>query len=189
MVSLQLQKRLAASVLNCGKGKVWLDPNESKDISMATSRLNIRKLAKDGFIVKKPSTIHSRSRFRKAREAKSKGRRSGYGKRKGTKEARLPSSLVWMWRMRVMRRLLRKYRESHKIDRHIHHDMYMKVKGNVYKNKRVLVESIHRLKTEKAREKALVDQFEVKKARSKVVKENKILWREGHLHKPLSLLY
>ena len=28
MVSLKLQKRLAASVLKCGKGKVWLDPNE-----------------------------------------------------------------------------------------------------------------------------------------------------------------
>uniref|UniRef100_A0A8R7Q2M6 Ribosomal protein L19 n=1 Tax=Triticum urartu TaxID=4572 RepID=A0A8R7Q2M6_TRIUA len=28
MVSLKLQKRLASSVLKCGKGKVWLDPNE-----------------------------------------------------------------------------------------------------------------------------------------------------------------
>ena len=28
MVSLKLQKRLAASILNCGKRKIWLDPNE-----------------------------------------------------------------------------------------------------------------------------------------------------------------
>lgn len=39
MVSLKLQKRLAASVMKCGKGKVWLDPNESSDISMANSRM------------------------------------------------------------------------------------------------------------------------------------------------------
>merc|ERR1711868_176160 len=44
MVSLKLQKRLAASVLKCGKRKIWLDPNEVNEISMANSRLNIRKL-------------------------------------------------------------------------------------------------------------------------------------------------
>ena len=38
MVSLKLQKRLAAAVLGCGKKKVWLDPNEINDISMANSR-------------------------------------------------------------------------------------------------------------------------------------------------------
>lgn len=38
MVSLKLQKRLSASVLKCGKGKVWLDPNEVNEISMANSR-------------------------------------------------------------------------------------------------------------------------------------------------------
>jgi large subunit ribosomal protein L19e len=40
MVSLKLQKRLASSVLKCGKGKVWLDPNEVNEISMANSREN-----------------------------------------------------------------------------------------------------------------------------------------------------
>jgi large subunit ribosomal protein L19e len=38
MVSLRLQKRLAAAVLGCGERKVWLDPNEVTDISMANSR-------------------------------------------------------------------------------------------------------------------------------------------------------
>ena len=38
MVSLKLQKRLASSVLKCGRGKVWLDPNEVNEISMANSR-------------------------------------------------------------------------------------------------------------------------------------------------------
>ena len=36
-VSLLLQKRLAASVLKCGKRKIWLDPNEVNEISMANS--------------------------------------------------------------------------------------------------------------------------------------------------------
>ncbi len=37
MVSLKLQKRLAASVLGAGQRKVWLDPNEINEISMANS--------------------------------------------------------------------------------------------------------------------------------------------------------
>jgi len=57
---LKLQKRLAASVLKCGKRKIWLDPNEVNEISMANSRLNIRKLAKDGLVIKKPVKVHSR---------------------------------------------------------------------------------------------------------------------------------
>ena len=44
MVSLKLQKRLAASVLGCGKNKVWLDPNEVNEISVANSSKFSRSL-------------------------------------------------------------------------------------------------------------------------------------------------
>lgn len=37
----------------------------------------------------------------------------------------------------------------------MYHDIYMKGKGNVYKNKHVLMESIHMTKAEKARDKTL----------------------------------
>ena len=83
MVALKLQKRLAASVLKCGKRKIWLDPNEVNEISMANSRQNIRKLVKDGFVIKKPQKVHSRARTNAWAEAKRKGRHTGHGKRRG----------------------------------------------------------------------------------------------------------
>ena len=51
-----------------------LDPNEVSEINMANSRFNVRKLIKDGLILRKPQVIHSRARVRKNLEAKRKGK-------------------------------------------------------------------------------------------------------------------
>lgn len=54
---------------------------------------NIRKLIKDGLIIKKPVAVHSRARVRKNTEARRKGRHCGFGKRKGTANARMPQKV------------------------------------------------------------------------------------------------
>ena len=107
-----MQKRLASSILSCGNKKVWLDPNEANEIANANTRKlslhsesrshrlslplagqSVRKLIKDGLIIKKPVAVHSRFRTRKNNEARRKGRHMGHGKRKGTANARMPTKV------------------------------------------------------------------------------------------------
>ncbi|KAJ4303787.1 hypothetical protein N0V90_002688 [Kalmusia sp. IMI 367209] len=172
-VNLRTQKRLAASVVGCGKRKIWLDPNEVNEISNANSRQTIRKLVDDGLIIRKPVTMHSRARARELTAARRIGRHRGFGKRKGTKDARMPSQILWMRRLRVLRRLLVKYRAAGKIDKHLYHELYHLSKGNTFKHKRALVEHIHKAKAEKARDRALKEEMDAKRAKTKAARERR----------------
>merc|ERR1719224_107965 len=122
--------------------------------------------------------MHSRSRVRKNLEAKRKGRHTGTGKRRGSAEARMPTKVLWIRRLRVLRRLLRKFRQQKKIDKHIYHSFYVKAKGNQFKNKRVIVEAIHKVKAERLKSKALEEQSAARKEKAKLQKEKKASKKE-----------
>ncbi len=57
----------------------------------------------------------------------------------------------------------------------------VQVKGNNFKNKRVLMEAIHKQKAENIREKAIADQFEARRTKNKQSRERKIARREERL--------
>ena len=189
MVNLRLQRRLASSILGTGRKRVWMDPNEVNEIALANSRKAVVKLIKDSFIIKKKVQMHSRQRARLRAEEKRKGRHTGLGKRKGTASVRMPQKVLWIRRQRTLRRLLIKYREAKKIDKHLYHELYLACKANQYKSKKNLAEAIekiiykkqlaHKTATQKGvlkdkdDAKKGVEKKEEKKQEKKVVKEVK----------------
>jgi large subunit ribosomal protein L19e len=172
---MKFQKRAAASLLKCGKRKIWIDPNEKNEIILTDSRNNIKKLVKDGYIIKKNDSLHSRNRIRLRHEAIFKGRSSGTGKKKGTSNARYSGKKNWTFRQRVLRHLLKKYREVAKIDNHLYRELYKKCKGNVFKNKRILIEYLRKANTEASRKKNLIEKFEIRRNKQKMLKDRKLL--------------
>jgi hypothetical protein len=60
------------------------------------------------------------------------------------------------------------------VDKFRYHDLYMKCKGNVYKNKRVLIESIFKLKAEQARDKLLEDQAAAHRNKNKAARARRM---------------
>ena len=107
----------------------------------------------------------------------------------------LCSAVLWMRRLRVLRRLLVKYRAAGKIDKHLYHELYHLSKGNTFKHKRALIEhvrrtpsqnplrlafihanahlQIHKAKAEKQRERILKEEMQVKRDKNKAARERR----------------
>ena len=167
MVNLKLQRRLASSILGVGDTRVWMDPNEVNEIALANSRKAVSKLIKDSFIIKKKVAMHSRQRARQRKEENLKGRHNGTGKRHGAREARMPTKVIWIRRQRTLRRLLKKYRESKKIDRHLYHSTYLACKAGTYKSKQNLADHIEKVLYKKNLEKAQTQKQALKDEKNK----------------------
>merc|ERR1719229_1281133 len=187
MVCLKMQKRLAASVMKCGRRKVWMDPNEGSEIAMANTRVMIRKLIRDGFVIRKPKKIHSRFRARRRKVEKKRGRHLGLGSRKGTANARCSTKGLWIMRLRAMRRLLTRYRIANTIDRKMYHRYYLRAKGGAFKNKAALIEKIANELNEKKRSQQLLEQYKIRREEATARRAEKELRKQKLLDEQIQL--
>ena len=151
-----------------------MDNTEAGEIALAKSRIQVKRLIKNGLILKDNVKVHSKFRARLRQQEKRDGRHMGKGKRRGTKNARMPSKVLWMRRQRVLRRLLRKYRKMQKIDKKLYSSFYKFAKGNQFKNKKVLIETIQKEKAERLRQEKLINQQEQRRKINQKKRENKL---------------
>jgi large subunit ribosomal protein L19e len=129
---------MAASIMKCGRTKVWMDPDRLEEIAKAVTRNDVLILVKGDAIKSLQKQGISRGRYKHLLHQRRKGRRTGQGSRKGPKYARLPKKERWIRTIRPIRAYLRQLREETKIDAHTYRVYYRKAKGGVFRNKQHL---------------------------------------------------
>jgi large subunit ribosomal protein L19e len=133
-MKLSTQKRLAADVMKVGESRVWIDPNFEDEVSLAITREDIKRLVDERAIQKRPATGVSRGRARYVLVQKRKGQRKGPGTKKGKATSKLSGKDRWMIKIRPMRKELRKLRDDKKITSKTYRELYLKAKGNAFRN-------------------------------------------------------
>lgn len=134
MADLKSQRRMAAEVMDVGKNRVKIDPEETERVEEAITRQDIRNLIESGAITKKKVKGTSRGRARKKRKQKSKGRRKGHGSRKGKKTARKDSKETWMEQIRAIRKRLKEMKEEDEVTNDEYWDLYDMAKGGFFRD-------------------------------------------------------
>jgi large subunit ribosomal protein L19e len=133
-MKLTTQKRLAAQVMKVGISRVWIDPEFEDEVSLAITRNDIRRLVDEGAIQKKRVKGVSRGRARYNLRQKRKGQRSGPGRKKGKSTSKLSGKERWMMKIRPLRKELAKLRNEGKISPRVYRELYLKAKGNAFRN-------------------------------------------------------
>jgi large subunit ribosomal protein L19e len=135
MPDLANQRRLAAAILKCGEGRVWMDPASQEELEDAVTRSDIRTAIKSGVIRRLAVRGTSRVRARRHAAEVAKGRHGGPGSRRGTPSARVPRKERWMRRIRAQRSLLNELRTSKKIPVRVYREFYRRAKGGMFRSR------------------------------------------------------
>ena len=131
---LNVQRRLAADILKCGKNRIKFDANRLGDIKEAITKNDVRILTSNGTITKRRLLSTSRFWVRKKREQKSLGRQKGHGSRKGAKTARLEPKRRWINNIRLQRTFIKSLRDRNLITNSAYHELYLKSKGGFFRS-------------------------------------------------------
>ncbi|MBI2647687.1 50S ribosomal protein L19e [Candidatus Woesearchaeota archaeon] len=135
---LDVQRRLAAQILKCGKNRVRFDSNKLDDITRAITKNDVRSLINQGTIFKKRLVGKSMYRARRRKKQKSLGRQKGHGSRKGRKSARLNPKRNWINKIRLQRSYVKSLRDKNTITTSLYHELYLKSKGGFFRSLRHL---------------------------------------------------
>jgi len=135
MTDLRNQRRMAASLLKCGRSRVWMDHDRLEEIAKAVTKEDIRVLINGKAIKSRQDRGISSGRKKFKVKQKEKGRRRGHGSRKGAKYARLPKKERWIRTIRPIRSYLKTLRDEKQINASTYRKYYMRAKGGEFRSK------------------------------------------------------
>ena len=135
MPDLSNQRRLAAALLKCGEGRVWIDPASQEELADAVTRSDVRSAIRSGVIRAKPRVGTSRARARRTASEVARGRHRGPGSFRGSPLARVPKQERWMRRIRAQRKLLVELRTTKTIAPKIYREFYRRAKGGMFRSR------------------------------------------------------
>lgn len=135
MQDLSNQRRMAASLLKCGLGRVWIDPASQEELADAVTRGDIRSAIKSGVIRRLPVQGTSRARARRRAEELGRGRHRGDGSRRGSPFSRVPRKERWIRRIRAQRDLLARLRDERTITPAVYRQFYRRAKGGMFRSR------------------------------------------------------
>lgn len=135
MTNLRSQRTIAAKVLKCGTGRVWIDPAGMERASSAITRQDVRSMINSGIIMKKRIIGTSRKRVRDQIIKKRKGRRRGPGSIKGALNAQVPRKRTWIRTIRPLRRYLFGLKVQGVLDTRMYRLLYRRCGGGFFRNK------------------------------------------------------
>jgi large subunit ribosomal protein L19e len=142
MTDLRAQRRLAADLLDVGKNRVWLDPDEQDELADAITREDIRGLIQQGVIRAEQKEGNSRGRVRERRKKRAYGHRKGPGTRKGKAGARQSDKDRWKRTVRAQRQKLRELRDDGTLTPGQYRELYNKSRGGEFPDVRRLLNFI-----------------------------------------------
>ena len=135
-MNLKTQHRIASSLFNVGKKRIWIDPSKASEVEEAITKKDIRGLIKKGII----KILHKRGissfRINKIRLQKRKGRRKNIGSRKGAYGARVGKKRAWIIKIRSQKSYLKELKNTLKINKKNYRVLYRKAKGGFFRSVR-----------------------------------------------------
>jgi len=143
-MKLDQVKRLAADVLKVGVTRIWIDPEQTGNVTEVITKDDVRALVEEGIIKKKKVQAQSRAHARILAEKKSKGLKKGKGKRKGKVNARTKRKKKWIKTVRAQRDELKKLKAENPeaVAEANYKSVYRKIKGGYYKGRKYVRSAI-----------------------------------------------
>ena len=144
-MQLTKAREIAADILEAGKTRIKFDTEKLEDIQKAITREDIRDLIDKQIITLLPKKGVSRGRARLFAKKRAAGRHRKAGSKKGTAKARSGDKSRWVLKVRSLRRALSRLESDGALPREKHREVYRKIAGNYFRNKKHLKEYVKQI--------------------------------------------